>query len=137
MLSTKTRSPHTPSPMHLQDGVVLIHLSYTTVYVTYPLGGLSKFACSTTKEAPIPNDTSSESSRRDVSNADLLRHRHYSSCGDSEHRPSAQGCVMYTVEYGSFMRITPSPEGHTIHICNCCCVADILVKKFDRHRIPS
>ena len=38
-----------------------------------PLGRLSKLHCSTPmRRVPIPNDTSSESSRRDVSNAELL-----------------------------------------------------------------
>ena len=31
---------------------------------------------------PTPNDTSSESSRRDVSHADLCWHRHCLNCGD-------------------------------------------------------
>ena len=37
-----------------------------------PLGRFSKLDCSTTKRVPIPNDKSSESSRRDVSNAGFL-----------------------------------------------------------------
>ena len=37
-----------------------------------PLGRLSKPDCSTTKRGAIPNDTSSESSRRDISNADIF-----------------------------------------------------------------
>ena len=39
------------------------------VYHT-PMGRFSKADCSTTKRVQTPNDTSSESSRRDVSNAD-------------------------------------------------------------------
>ena len=37
-----------------------------------PLGRFSKLDYSTTKRMPMPNDTSSESSRRDVSSAELL-----------------------------------------------------------------
>ena len=61
--------------------LVLVMLGYvlgyqhTTVYIT-PLGRFPKLDCSATKRAPIvpiPNDTSSaESSRRDISNADLF-----------------------------------------------------------------
>ena len=47
-------------------------VSYTTVYITLPWGGGSRLDCSTTKRVPIPNDASSESSRRDVSNAVLF-----------------------------------------------------------------
>ena len=49
------------------------HLPFTTVYITRThLGRFSKPDCSTTKRVPVPtlNDTSSESSRRDVSCAD-------------------------------------------------------------------
>ena len=42
------------------------------MFITHPWGGFSKLDCSTTKRVPIPNDTSSESSRRDVSSADLF-----------------------------------------------------------------
>ena len=42
------------------------------VYHPPPLGRFSKVDCSTTDRVPIPNDTSSESSRRDVPNADLF-----------------------------------------------------------------
>ena len=77
----------------------------TTVYDGVhhtPLGRFSKLDCSTTKRVPIPNDTSSESSRRDVSNADLFGHRHYSNCcGGINHGKSFQGCVMHTVIHGS------------------------------------
>ena len=37
-----------------------------------PLGRLFKLDCSTTKRVPISSDTPSESSRRDLSNADLV-----------------------------------------------------------------
>ena len=37
-----------------------------------PLGWFSKLDCSTTEMVVIPNDTSSESCRRDVSNSDLF-----------------------------------------------------------------
>ena len=46
--------------------------STTVCMVHYtPLGRFSKVDCSTTKRVPIPNDTSSESSRRDAFNTDL------------------------------------------------------------------
>ena len=61
----------------------------------------------------MPNDTSSKSSRRDVSfeelsarcfqNANLSWHRLSSNCGDIEHRTSAQGRVIYTGEHGNFL----------------------------------
>ena len=41
------------------------------VYHT-PMGRFSKADCSTTKRVQTPNDTSSESSRRDISNADIF-----------------------------------------------------------------
>ena len=44
----------------------------TTVYNHTPLRRFSKLDCSTAKRVSMPNDTSSESSRRDVFNADLL-----------------------------------------------------------------
>ena len=44
---------------------------YDDVYHT-PLGRFSQLDCSTTKRVPIPNDTSSASSRRAVSNAEIL-----------------------------------------------------------------
>ena len=46
---------------------------YTTVCITSPLERFSKLDCSTTNRVPMPNDTSSESSWRDVSYADLFR----------------------------------------------------------------
>ena len=61
------------------------------VYHT-PLGRFSKFDCSTTKKVPIPKDTSSESSRRDVRRR--FWHRHYSNCGNIKHRTSAPGGVI-------------------------------------------
>ena len=70
-----------------------------------PLERFLKVDCSTTKRVPIvplvpiPNDTSSESSRRVVSNVDLFGHRHYSNCGDIEHGKSAQGGVSYCTQY--------------------------------------
>ena len=55
-----------------------VYLSHSTAYpiqpwVLHPPKGLffSKPDCSTTKRVPIPNDASSESSRRDLSNTDL------------------------------------------------------------------
>ena len=57
--------------------ITVMPLLYTTVCYVYhtPLGRFSKPDCSTNKRVPlvpIPSDTSSESSRRCVSNADLL-----------------------------------------------------------------
>ena len=51
----------------------------------------------------IPNDTSSERSRRDVSNA-VLRRRRYFNCRDIEHGKSAQGYVMCTVVRIRYLR---------------------------------
>ena len=48
-----------------------IPYTYGGVYHTPCLGRFSKLDCSTIKTVPIPNETSSESSRRDVSNAQL------------------------------------------------------------------
>ena len=45
---------------------------------------------------PIPNDASSESSRRNVSNDGLFWHRPYSNCCRDIEK-SAQGGVIYTV----------------------------------------
>ena len=53
------------SPTTVYGGV------YAGVYHT-PLGRFSKLDCSTAKRVAIPNDTSSESSRRDVCIADLF-----------------------------------------------------------------
>ena len=64
-----------------------------------PLGRFSKLDYSATSRVSIPNDTSSECSRRGVSNADLFWHRHCSNRGDMEHGKSAQGCVIYIVVY--------------------------------------
>ena len=61
----------------------------TTVYMyhTSPRwGGFPSSIARQTKRVPTPNDTSSESSRRDVSNIDPLWHRHYSNCGDARYR---------------------------------------------------
>ena len=55
------------SKISLRIGAVYSILHYDT-----PLGRSSKLDCSTTKKVPIPNDTSSESSRRDAYNADLF-----------------------------------------------------------------
>ena len=44
---------------------------YATVYKDTPLGRFSKLDFSTSKRLPIPDDASSESSRRDVPNAGL------------------------------------------------------------------
>ena len=59
---------------------------YTTVYITF-LGLFPRLDCSTTKRAPIPNDTSSESSRAgDASDADLFFWRRpCCNCGDIGH----------------------------------------------------
>ena len=46
-------------------------LPYTTVVYYTPLEFFSKLDCSTTKRVPIPNDTSPQSSRWDVSSAEL------------------------------------------------------------------
>ena len=76
-----------------------------TVYVGVyhpPEAVFSKLDCSTTKAVPISNDnTSSESSRRDVFNAELFWHGHYDSkCGDINHGTSAQGgLVLYIPSY--------------------------------------
>ena len=49
------------------------------------LGRFSKLDCSTNKRVPVPNDMSSESSRRDFQSQPFWHHRHYSNCGDIEH----------------------------------------------------
>ena len=66
---------------------------YTTVYsiCTTPLWGVFPSSrCLTTKRVPIaptPNDTPSESSRRDVSKAEFVWHWQYSDCGNMKYRP--------------------------------------------------
>ena len=76
-----------------------VHTVYDGVCHT-PLGRFSKRDCSLIKRVPVPNDTCSESSRRDVSNADLLGTGTISNCGDIDHGKSAQGGAIYTVVYG-------------------------------------
>ena len=67
-----------------------------------PLGRLSKVDCLTTKRVRIPNFTSSKSSPRHPSNADLFGHRHCSDCGDINHGISAQGWAIHRVEHGTY-----------------------------------
>ena len=85
----------------------------------HPLGGFRKLDCSTTKRVPvpIPNDTSSESSRRDVSNAVLFSAPTLLQL--SRYRPwniGAGGCdsVTYTVLYGTrySTRLNPTTTRH-------------------------
>ena len=61
---------------HVQQPVPLMtaghELCITQSHYHAPLERFSKLDCSTAKRVPIPNDSSSESSRRDVSSADLL-----------------------------------------------------------------
>ena len=79
--------------------------SRSTVLTVYggvydsPLERFSRLYCSTTKRVLIPNDTSSESSRRDDSNADRPFVRRYTipttACGDNQHGKSSlliEGC---------------------------------------------
>ena len=55
-----------------------------------------KLECSTTKRVPIPNDTSSESSRRDVYNADLDTDTIPTvETSTMEHRPRGGWCDMH------------------------------------------
>ena len=70
--------------------------------ISHPPGAcfFFKLDCSTTKRVPIPNDTSSDSSRRDVSNAELLGTDAIPAVEISRYGKSPQGCVMYTVVYG-------------------------------------
>ena len=56
-------------PSQCPKGVYYRSTVYEAVYVT-PLGRFSKVNCSTTKRVQMPNDASSERSRRDVYNAD-------------------------------------------------------------------
>ena len=94
-----------------------VRLLHTTVYITHhtPLGRFSKLDCdcSTTKRVPvpIPNDTSSESSRRDVSNADLFGTSIFPTAVEmSSMEKSAEGCVVHvTVVCGNppFRRLSP------------------------------
>ena len=57
---------------------------------------LPELDCSATKRVPIPNDTHSENSQRDVSDADLSGTDTicYNYCGDIDHGKSAQGGVI-------------------------------------------
>ena len=67
-----------------------------------PLGWFFKLGCSTSKRVPIPSDAPSDSSRPDVSSADLLWHRHSSNCccGDIDHGTSPHRAVIYTAVHG-------------------------------------
>ena len=63
-----------------------------------PLGRFSKVDIAATKRVPIPNDASPESSRRDVSNADVFSTGTRPTAVEiSSMETSAQGGVMYTV----------------------------------------
>ena len=75
--------------------------------ITHPWGG---FPCSIGRQprgCQIPNDTSSESSRRDVSKTDLFGSGRSASCGDIEHEKLQQlglgvcDRVISTVVYGT------------------------------------
>ena len=91
-----------------KNGATAVPLSYRSALHDYPSttvhtiiltsGRLSKLDCSTTKmvRLAIPNDASSETSRRDHSNADLFLATTYSKLW--RHRPwkSAQVCVCDT-----------------------------------------
>ena len=56
------------------------------------LGRFFKLDCPTTERVPIPNDTYSEISRRDLSNAEVrdrhFQHSNYSSCADIKRNQS-------------------------------------------------
>ena len=69
--------------------------AYTTVYTTLPWGGFPSSIARQLRHRTTR--TSSESSRRHVSSALPLRHRHHSSCGDIDHGRSTQGAVIHTV----------------------------------------
>ena len=70
---------HDSTPRSLNASKVFIEYEYTNgpcvnrviPYHPPPSGVVSKLDCSTTKRVPIPNETSSGSSRRGVSDADL------------------------------------------------------------------
>ena len=80
----------------------MLRLPYTGYSISPPpLRWFSKLDCSTAKRAPIPNDTCSESSRRDVFQCQPFWHKHYPNCGDIERGKSTQGWVISTVVYGS------------------------------------
>ena len=82
--------------------IIIAVVPYRAGYMTHPWSVLSKIDCSTTKRVPIPNDTSSESSRRDVYNADPIGTDTIPTMGDINHRKSAQGDVICTVVYGTY-----------------------------------
>ena len=86
------------------------------VYIYHtPLGRFFKLDCSTTKRAPIPNDTSRESSRRDFSKAVLFGTDTYSKRGDIDHGKSAQVGVTYPAVYGIWVCTTRAQLGLYIH----------------------
>ena len=66
---------------------------------THTRGGFSLLDCSTTKMVPIPNDTSSESSPRDASNADVVGVDTVATVEIINHGKTAQGCVIYCTQY--------------------------------------
>ena len=72
--------------------------------MSHPTGAVSKLDCSTTKRVslvPIPNHTPSESSRRDVFNADVFGTDTIPTVEIwiMENRPRGV-CYIYTVVYG-------------------------------------
>ena len=71
-----------------------LHTRMRRVYVAPPLRWLSKLDCSTTKSVPLRKNISSESSRRDLPNADVLGTDTTYSCGDIDHGISAEGGVI-------------------------------------------
>ena len=92
---------------HLFTFVVHTYTVYDRVYYIPP-GRFSKVDRRTTKRVPIPNETPSESSRLDVSNADRFWHRHYifQPCGDIG-KIGPRGCD-YTPSYFGYIRIRAS-----------------------------
>ena len=78
--------------------------STATDGVHHTLLGLSKLDCSTNLQEDSNTQrrtsTSSESSRRHVSNTDLVGTDTISDCGDIDHGKSAQGSVTYTAHVG-------------------------------------
>ena len=86
-----------------------VHHPHTTVVnITPPSGRFSNPDCSTIKRVPIPNDTSSESSPRDVSNADhffgpdIVPTVPAVEMSTMDNRPGGarDGVMVYTVVYG-------------------------------------
>ena len=70
---------------------------YSISHYHTPLRLFSEPDCSTTERVPIPNDTSSERSRRDASNADLFGTDTIPTVGIStmEHRPRGGWCYIH------------------------------------------